>query len=377
MPSSTFSSEIVEPVTQTAARSSMAARAGIFTLLAGLAVSVVGLEVSSPRILAHLSRTERRINGEMGAASRLRPITPDGRPTVLLAGNSLLIEGVKMDSLRVELGRQYEVSRLVVEQTHYLDWYFGLRRLLESGSRPGVIVLSLATDQLASRFTLGESFAYRQMSTRDFPRVVREAHLDRTTASTYLFAHWSNWQGDKGFIRQCVMILMIPNFRNLGGRIADHGPHISDPAIILSKAQERLPKLAELSRNYGVRIVLLVPPTLHEDHSREVQQIGDAAGVPVWVLSPPGEFPREYFRDGFHLNSHGAAIYTSRLSQQLLAMPSTACKDCDRAAAHPRGRRSAAGELARPDWPKRGVPPYVSRPAQSRRESSHDEIGTR
>ena len=103
MPSSTFSSEIVEPVTQTAARSSMAARAGIFTLLAGLAVSVLGLEVSSPRILAHLSRTERRINGEMGAASRLRPITPDGRPTVLLAGNSLLIEGVKMDSLRVEL----------------------------------------------------------------------------------------------------------------------------------------------------------------------------------------------------------------------------------------------------------------------------------
>src|SRR6202043_2355051 len=155
------------------------------------------------------------VETELLAARSLRPVTADGRPTVLLAGNSLLLEGGQLDHLHASLASQYEVSRLGIEQTHYLDWYFGLRRLLEEGSRPSVIVLSLATDQLASRFTLGESFAHRQMSARDFALVVKEAKLDKTSASTYLFAHWSNWLANKGFIRQDVLILLVPRFREL------------------------------------------------------------------------------------------------------------------------------------------------------------------
>ncbi len=94
---------------------------------------------------------------------------------MLLVGNSLLNEGVQIDALRSDLASEYAVSRLVIEQTHYLDWYFGLRRLLEEGSHPSVIILTLDPSQLASPFTLDESFARRQMSIRDFPQVVREA----------------------------------------------------------------------------------------------------------------------------------------------------------------------------------------------------------
>ena len=182
-----------------------------------------------------------------------------------------------------------------------------------------MIILALATDQVASRFTLGESFAHRQMSARDFPLVVREANLDKTTASTYLLAHWSNWLADKGFIRQDVLILLVPNFRNLAGRIADHGPHVNDPSVLLGMAQQRLPELRDLADTYGVKIVLLVPPTLHQDHAQQVQEIGDRVGVPVWVLSPSGEFPRDFFRDGFHLNGHGSEIFTARLADQIRA----------------------------------------------------------
>src|SRR5947209_7542572 len=269
----------------------MSAGKGIVALLGGIVLVFLGLEVSSPFILARLSHTEQRISVELNAAQKLRPTTNDGRPTILFVGNSLLLEGVQMDALHSELAPQYEVSRLAVEQTHYLDWYFGLRRLLQEGVHPSVIVLSLATDQLASRFTLGEAFAHRQMSTRDFPQVLRETKIDRTTASTYLFAHWSNWQADKGFIRQCVMILAIPNFRDLAARIADHGPHVNDPAQLLAGAQQRLPELAELSHQYGVRIVQLVPPTLKEDHSKDIAHIGKTAGLQGWVPSLPEDYP--------------------------------------------------------------------------------------
>jgi hypothetical protein len=318
MHSSTSSSEDIglsRPLPQ-AARG-MHSRTGIILLLAGMAVTMLGFEFGSPLVLEHLSRTERRVEIELQAASSLQPVTADGRPTVLLAGNSLLLEGVQLDRLHENLASQYEVSRLGIEQTHYLDWYFGLRRLLEEGSRPSVIVLSLSTEHLASRFTLGESFARRQMSARDLPLAIREAKLDRTTASTYLFAHWSNWLADKGVIRQRVLISLVPNFRGLAGRIAEHAPHVNNPAVLLATARQRLPALGDLSRSYGVKIVLLIPPSLREDHSREIQDLGTQVGVPVWVLSPPGEFPRSLYQDGFHLNEQGSGIFTSRLADKI------------------------------------------------------------
>jgi hypothetical protein len=293
------------------------ARTGFIVLVVGLALILLAFELGSPIVLDHLSRTEHRVEVELKAARALRPTTSDGRPTVLLAGNSLLLEGVQLDTLHDELAPKYEVSRLGIEQTHFLDWYFGLRRLLQEGARPSAIVLALGTDQLASKFTLGEEFAHRQMSARDLPLAIQETNLDRTTASTYFFAHWSNWLADKGVIRQRVLIILVPNFRALAGRIADHGAHIHEQEVLVGMAKKRLPELAELSRTYGVKIVLMVPPTLREDYSRDIQQVGAEVGVPVWVLSPPGEYPRSLYSDGYHLNQQGSSDYTSRLAEQI------------------------------------------------------------
>jgi hypothetical protein len=199
-----------------------------------------------------------------------------------------------------------------------LDWYFGIRRLLESGARPHIILLSLSTDELASPFTLGESFAYRQMSIQDFPTVIREVSLDRTTTTTYLLAHWSKWIAYKGFIRQCITVLMIPDFRELAAHIADHGAHVHDPVKLSAAAKQRLTELAALSNEFGIRILLLVPPTLHEDFSAQIVQIGESTGVPVLVPSPPGQIPVEYYtNDRFHLNPTGARTFTSRLILRL------------------------------------------------------------
>ncbi len=304
----------------------ISAGTGIRALCAGLAVIWLALELGSPVILKRFSRIERRIEGETREALTLRPFTPDGRPTVLLVGNSLLLEGVQLDVLQNRLAPSYAVSRLGIDQTAYLDWYFGLRRLLEQGAHPGVIVLSLSTDQLASKFDLEEAFAHRQMSARDFPLLVQEAKLDKTDASSYFFAHWSNWLGYKRFIRQDLLILIVPNFRELAARVAPHGVRVFDPSILLGEARERLPELRDLAQSYGIRIVLLVPPTLRQDYSSEVQEVGDKVGVPVWVLSPPGEFSRDLYRDGFHLNLQGSEIFTTRLANQISTQLGTSVK---------------------------------------------------
>jgi hypothetical protein len=323
MLSSTSSSEGATGGPPPSANRRVSASAGIIALCIGIVVIWLGLELSSPIILKRFSRIERRIESETAEALTLRPFTQDGRPTVLLVGNSLLLEGVQLDVLQDRLAPHYAVSRLGIDQTRYLDWYFGLRRLLQQGSHPSVIILSLATDQFASMFSLEEAFAHRQMSAHDFTLFVREAKLDKTAATSYFFAHWSNWLGDKRFIRQDLLILMVPNFRELGGRVAPHGARINDPSILLGMARERLPELRDLAQSYGIKIVVLVPPTLREDYSSDVQQLGDKAGVPVWVLSPPGEFSRDLYRDGFHLNAQGSEIFTTRLANQISTQIST------------------------------------------------------
>ena len=72
-----------------------------------------------------------------------------------------------------------------------------------------------------------------------------------------------------------------------------------------------------MSRAYGIPIVLVLPPALREDYSLDFQKVGDSVGLPVWVLSPPGELSRDYFMDNMHLNPKGADLFTSRLVQQL------------------------------------------------------------
>jgi hypothetical protein len=326
MRSSTSNSEGAGRKPPVFASAHISARTGIIALCVGLAGIWLALELGSPIILKRFSRIERRIEGETREALTLRSFTPDGRPTILLVGNSLLLEGVQLDVLQNRLAPSYAVSRLGIDQTAYLDWYFGLRRLLEQGSHPSVIVLSLSTDQLASKFNLEEAFAHRQMSARDFPLLVQEAKLDKTDASSYLFAHWSNWLGYKRFIRQDLLILMVPNFREFAGRVAPHGVPVTDPSILLGMAHERLPELRDLAQSYGIRIVLLVPPTLRQDYSSEVQEVGDKVGVPVWVLSPPGEISRDLYRDGFHLNVQGSEIFTTRLANQISTKLGTSVK---------------------------------------------------
>src|ERR1700726_1305690 len=121
---STSSSEhLGDGVPSAPSRRRMSASTGIIALLAGLGAILLALELASPVILTHFSRIERREQSEGRAADSLRAFTADGRPTVLLLGNSLLIEGVQIDNLRDSLAAHYAVSRFGIEQTHYLDWY--------------------------------------------------------------------------------------------------------------------------------------------------------------------------------------------------------------------------------------------------------------
>src|SRR5581483_955276 len=115
--------------------------AGIFWLLALLVILCLGVEVGTRCEFARVSRIQDRISGEKEAFLALRPGTAGSPRNVVLVGNSLLLAGVDIPLLNTLSSGGFSYSRLVIEQTQYADWFFGLRRLLSEGARPDAVVL--------------------------------------------------------------------------------------------------------------------------------------------------------------------------------------------------------------------------------------------
>src|ERR1700745_58427 len=124
MPSSTSASEKLN------------ATKAIALLLTVVSLYCGALEVITRLKFTRISRVQRRIENDKGAALSLEASTGNGSTTVLLVGNSLLVQGIDPDKLRQEMAPRYYSVVFGVENTQYTDWYFGLRSLFAQGSRP-------------------------------------------------------------------------------------------------------------------------------------------------------------------------------------------------------------------------------------------------
>jgi hypothetical protein len=290
----------------------------VIYVLALLAVLGIFLELLGTFGFAYVSRIQRRTDSEYQAALRIRPVDT-GNPTLLLAGNSLILEGIDMPAFRRELAPAYSASRLVVEQTMFLDWYYGLHRLFLRGSRPSLVLLGLSVRHLVNNGVRGEYFARYLMTISDFPEVVKRENLDRTAASTLLFANLSGWIGSKSEIRNWLLGRTLPDLEKLTPRLSGPIAPPPDAEMTLRIVGERLAALKKLCGDYGARIVVVLPPTneIHDPYNA-VEQAGIKSAVPVMIAFQPGEMPSGNYRDGFHLNAEGAKIFTHRLAGMLL-----------------------------------------------------------
>ena len=300
--------------------SSTGTRTAFKLLLGGLALSAVAAELLGPILFTHLSRIQRRIKQEYGEAVTLRAAADDGRPTLLLAGNSLLLQGIDFPRFQKELQPRYHAARFVVEGTQYLDWYFGLRRLFRAGSRPRVVVLLMSSPNLVSSATRGEYFAHFLLNSRDVFALAKMARLDNTTASNYLMASWSGWLGSRVELRKFLLSKSIPGIEGMTRLMAVMPPTtpMSDfhrPLIFL-----RLQELNRLCQKYGSEFVFILPPTPNKKEDLSIAEAaGSAAGMVVLVPSLPGEMPTGLYEDGYHLNPEGASLFTSELIDRLKA----------------------------------------------------------
>jgi hypothetical protein len=287
-------------------------------LLGALVLYCCTLEVVTQAGFSRISRVQRRITSSKEEALALRPTTPQGAKTILIVGNSLVVRGIESTKLRQDMAPEYQTSVFAIENTRYLDWYFGMRRFFAEGSHPAILVLCLANRQLISNSTDGEYFAYYMMQERDILGVKREARLDMTTASNYFFARTSAWLGSRSSIRNWLLGELMPNIEQLTEYLPEKVPPMPATDVVVEEGLRRLEVLQTLCASHGTRFILLIPPSLStDDRSNELLTAAERTGIKVLLPFRATEMPASNFDDGFHMNSQGATAFTSRLSKAL------------------------------------------------------------
>lgn len=265
-----------------------------------------------------ISRIEARITRDEHEALSMGDPSPGAPPTILLAGNSLLLNGLDYPKIRNVMSPDSRVVRFVIEQTEYLDWYYGLHHIFESGNRPAAVVLCLNLGQTVSSEILGDYSARHLFGISDLLPVARRAGMDATRTSGLLLAHWSAFYASRATIRNFILNRSDPPYAAAIHALADSAirPLPPDDELV-AKARSRLDAIRILCGRYGVDLVLLIPPSL----TRGNELLASAAtqqNVDFEFPFPPGTLgPQMFQADRSHLNDKGAVIFTDAITRCL------------------------------------------------------------
>jgi hypothetical protein len=288
-------------------------------LLTLCALFCAGLELSVRYGLPRIRSIDARIDREHALADELRPVP--GKPLpILIVGNSLMQKAIDFKLLNEKLYPDFAVTRFVVEDTRYLDWYYGLSRLFREGARPKMVVLVLNAHQLVAPETRGDLFAHVLMDHRDLLSVKRSLGIDNTSTSNLLFANFSRFYGLRSEIHKWFLVCLMPDFPDFAAKLRPPpSARVETEGEVDREAAERLKRMSSLCAKYGALFTFVVPPSaMAQDGSSAIQRAGAASGVPVLVPIQPQQLPVNLFApDGFHLNYRGSRVFTRALVSTL------------------------------------------------------------
>jgi hypothetical protein len=278
-----------------------------------LAVFCIGIEALTRFGFAHVSRIEARIATDHAAVVAMRK---RNSPSVLLLGNSLLLEDIDYARLRDSLnGRAYAV-RFPIEETEYLDWFYGLRRFFNEGSRPNMVVLCLSVEHLISSRIRGDYSVYYLFRFWDIPQIRRDIDYDLTKTSGLALSRFSLFYAGRNNLRNFVLFRTAPAYTELLQRIAARPAHVRSDQEIERIAEGRLTALRALCSSYGAQFAFLLPPGFGQEEPPLVRA-GARSRTDVMVPVHLNALSHDKFRDGFHLNASGAQILTDKVSALL------------------------------------------------------------
>ncbi|HKV64657.1 MAG TPA: hypothetical protein VJO16_22325 [Candidatus Acidoferrum sp.] len=288
-------------------------------LLVGLGVLLIAaFEVSSDYLLKHKSETYARVSQQYAEAVKIRPAVAGESTSVLMVGNSLLMEGVDTERLKELTSGHLRLYPIFLEATGYYDWLYGLERLFRQGSRPQVVVLGVGVNSFLAN-TVREDYAPIMLfDLRDSLSVASDLGMDRTATSNLLLAHSSAFWDTRAVLRTQILRHTVPRYKELVLLLKPQ-PAVPPATQFQTIANSRLERLRDLCEVHGAKLIILIPPTPSSDDAvRQMTIASQKAGVDALVPLDPTALSAKYYQpDELHLNSQGAALFTVALAQFL------------------------------------------------------------
>ena len=284
-------------------------------LVAICAVLIIAFEILSNYLLKRHSETYARVSHQYVEAVTARPAKPGEPITVLMVGNSLLLEGVDLNRLQNLTASRMRVYPIFLEATGYYDWFYGLQRLFRQGARPQVVVLGVGVNSFLADSVRQDYAPLTLFDFQDLLGVASDLKMDRTATSNLLLAHSSVFWDTRGVLRTQIFRRTVPRYQELVLLLKPQ-PTIPPPQQFQAIANSRLESLRALCERHGAKLILLIPPTLSsEDAVWEMTVASARAGVKSLVPIDPATLSAKYYQpDEMHLNSEGAALFTSALA---------------------------------------------------------------
>ena len=262
MPLSISSSDPPGRIDGQAHRPSALARASV-AVIACLVLIMASAEMISRFAFPRISQIEGRISRDEHQAKSIGAPSAGSPPTVLFVGNSLLLRGLEYPRIQNDMAEEGRVVRFVIENTEYIDWYYGLRHIFQSGARPTIVVLCLNLGQTVSAGTLGDYSARHLFGISEILPAAHAAGMNATETSGLFLAHWSAFYASRATIRNFILNQADPPYATALHTLADSAVSpLPDNNELLTKAAARLKNIQQLCREQGVQFVLLIPPSL-------------------------------------------------------------------------------------------------------------------
>jgi len=287
-------------------------------LLGICAILVLFFEILADYLLKHDSETYARVSQQYAEAVKVRPSRTGEPASVLMVGNSLLMEGIDVDRLQELTSSKMRIHPLFLEATGYYDWLYGLRRLFRQGARPQVVVLGVGVNSFLQNSVRQDYAPMMFFDVRDVLGAASDLNLDRTATSNLLLAHSSVFWDTRSVIRTQVLRHMVPHCRELFSLVKPK-PGLPQGPELAAITTARIRSLRQLCEAHGAKLIILVPPTpASEQAVRQMAIASQKVGVDSLVPIDPATLSERFYQpDELHLNSEGAALFTSALATYL------------------------------------------------------------
>lgn len=302
-------------------------------VLIALGLVLVALEVVSRKVEPLLSADVRQMLAQNEIPDRVRQARSEGRPSILVIGNSLARASILPDEIAGALetadGKPAEVFYITPDASGINEWAAAYRKAFPLGSevvRPDQIILVTGPGHLVDHaVTSPEKLSAYHVSPADRWMVAREWLPNLGTRCRYALAGVSRLFANRERVQPLVFYGLVPGYEATAQRLNQaRNQQDARSSGHNVKTVERLELLLDALGVDPARVLIVaVPLPNHYELTPTVLAAAAERRITVYAEAAASDWPASAFPDGYHIGPEEGRKFSIRVRDQVRVLRSS------------------------------------------------------